>query len=116
MSAAMAPGYVNKTIYKIHNLIETSGLHFVINSTPFSSYITIRKKLVKVDQIPQTDDSSLIDPHLNDLAGLRDMVSKLKSRNDSLEEALVDAEEDAKDVQTKINEIVDNLHAKLDNY
>ena len=31
---------------KIHNTVEKSGLHYSINQTPFSSYITIRKKLI----------------------------------------------------------------------
>ena len=31
---------------RIHNLIQKSGLHFIINQTPWSSYITIRRKFV----------------------------------------------------------------------
>ena len=37
---------VTKLCNNIHNLVERSGLHFRINQTPFSSYITIRKKLI----------------------------------------------------------------------
>ena len=95
MSAAMATGYVNRTLYQIYDLIQTSGLHFLINSTPFSSYITIRKQLVNVDQIPLTDaTSSSIEPQQDHLAGLGDLLATLKSMNDSLEEALVNAEKD----------------------
>ena len=111
----MATTYVNRTLSQIHNLIQTSGLHFMINSTPFSSYITIRKKLVNVEQIPHTDATSLIEPHHDDRADLKDMLATLKSRNDSLEEDLAHADEDAKVVDNKTNEIVTRLHSKLDN-
>ena len=88
----------------------------MLNSTPFSSYITIRRKLVNDIQIPLTDaPTSLIEPQQDDLVGMRDMLATLKSRNDSLEEALVNSEEDTKDVETKTNEMVANLHSKLDN-
>ena len=111
----MATGYVNRTLYQIYDLIQTSGLHFLINSTPFSSYITIRKQLVNVDQIPLTDASSLIEPQQDDLLLLRDVLANLKSRNNSPEEALVNTKEDAKYVGTKTNEMFVNLHSKLDN-
>ena len=116
MSAAMATSYVNRTFHQIHSLVQTSVLHFMLNSTPFSSYITIRRKLVNDIQIPLTDaPTSLIEPQQDDLVGMRDMLATLKSRNDSLEEALVNAEDDAKDVETKTNEVIANLHSKLDN-
>ena len=35
---------VNSVLNYIHNVIQESGLHFVINQTPYSSYITIRRK------------------------------------------------------------------------
>ena len=35
---------VNSVLNIIHDVVQKSGLHFVINQTPWSSYITIRKK------------------------------------------------------------------------
>ena len=37
---------VLKICNQIHNTVEKSGLHYNINQTPFSSYITIKKKLL----------------------------------------------------------------------
>ena len=35
---------VDSTLTRIHDVIQKSGLHFVITQTPWSSYITIRRK------------------------------------------------------------------------
>ena len=42
----MAIPNVNSVCTRIHEIIQASGLHFVINQTPWSSYITIRRKFV----------------------------------------------------------------------
>lgn len=111
----MATSYVNKTLNEIHNLIQTSGLHYVINSTPFSSYITIRKKLQNDEQIPHKDAAtSLAVTQRNNLADIKEKLATIKSRNASLEEALVRAEEDAKEVEAENSEKVSRLHFKLD--
>ena len=38
---------INDVCTSIHNFVQSSGLHYVINQTSWSSYITIRKKFVK---------------------------------------------------------------------
>jgi hypothetical protein len=35
---------VKEICHRINNTVLNSGLHFIINQTPFSNYITIRKK------------------------------------------------------------------------
>ena len=40
---------------KIHSLIQSSGLHYAINQTPFSSYITIRHKFILTNGPPISD-------------------------------------------------------------
>ena len=42
----MAIPNVDSVCTRIHEFIQSSGLHFVINQTPWSSYITIRRKFV----------------------------------------------------------------------
>ena len=37
---------VNAVCDRIHSIVQMSGLHFIINQTPWSSYITIRRKFV----------------------------------------------------------------------
>ena len=36
----------NLACSRIHDVIQSSGLHDIINQTPWSSYITIRRKFV----------------------------------------------------------------------
>ena len=48
---------VNKVLSHIHDVIQASGLHFMINQTPWSSYITIRRKFL--DQRSAAEPTSL---------------------------------------------------------
>ena len=74
----------------------------------------IRRKLVHGTEISPIDAKTSVEPHAEDFAGFTVMVETLRSRNQVLEEALVHADEDAKDVNIKNNETVSNLHSKLD--
>jgi hypothetical protein len=69
----MATSYVKTTMTQIHSLIQASGLHFIINSTPFSSYITIRKKVINSEQIPLNEATPMLEPHQDELEGLREV-------------------------------------------
>ena len=37
---------VNTVCNQIRNIVQTSGLHFIINQTPWFSYITVRRKFL----------------------------------------------------------------------
>ena len=70
-----AASHVNTILTTIHNLVSVSGLHFVINTTPFSSYITIRKKLVNAENVPPIESvkpSANKEPSEHELANLKD--------------------------------------------
>ena len=91
---------------QIHNLIQNSGLHFVINQTPFSSYITIRKKIIpQHSDRPNCDGETLVDKaatnaeieectkKYNDLLALHKRLSK---NNEDVKEAFENEVEEHK--------------------
>ena len=94
---------VNTVCNNIHNLIQSSGLHFVINQTPWSSYITIRKKSIGPHLAAKPAPEGCIEEN-----------EKLKEQIITLENALVNIEEDAKVEEQRSKQLIDNLHSKLD--
>ena len=68
----------NCVVTSIHSLIQSSGLHFAINQTPWSSYITIRKKFVSKGVSEYSDSLALGN------------VKHLEERNRQLEKKLAD--------------------------
>ena len=97
---------VNTVSNSIHNLVQSSGLHFVINQTPWSSYITIRRKFLGPAPAAQ--------PTLPRL-GVSEQNEKLKHQIIALENALVNADEETKIAELKSKQVVENLHLKIDN-
>ena len=67
-----------------------SGLHFAINQTPWSSYITIRKKLVD-PSVPLSVKPN--DAEAQENSALRDENKRLRVKVNSLQITLVDTEE-----------------------
>ena len=104
----MATFYDANTICnQIHNLVQTSGLHFVINQTPWSSYITIRRKFV--------GPAPTIKPTLGSLdLGTSEQNEKLKQQIIALENAVVNAEEETMVAEHRADKVVQNLHLKID--
>ena len=94
---------VNTVCNNIHNLIQSSGLHFVINQTPWSSYITIRKKSIGPHLAAKPAPEGCIEEN-----------EKLKEQIITLENALANIEEDAKVEEQRSKQLIDNLHSKLD--
>ena len=103
-----AASNVNMVLSNIRNLVYSSGLHFVINHTPFSSYITIRKKLV----IPECEilKSSTILEHDHQITDL----NKHRFTNASLKEALVHLEEEMDATLKRNRKTVANLLSRID--
>ena len=97
---------VNKVCDEIHNLVQMSGLHFVINQTPWSSYIPIRRKFV----ISGACNVKLKSPET--------VVSyELKERKEQqadVEFTLAEIEEAFNIEKEKYKKSVDNLQSKID--
>ena len=108
--------HVNNVISKIHDVIQSSGLHFLINQTPWSFCVTNRKKFVDPSHVASPDQSyvdssdSSVDPYTK----LVEENRQLKLKNEVLENSLVDLEEDRKDADVRSQEKVQNLHALID--
>ena len=79
---------------RIHNFIQNSGLHFIINQTPWSSYITIRRKFVS----PGSNASN----HIDDQKILIDKNKSLEKKLAKLELELVTVEEENRKSGDKI--------------
>ena len=129
--------HVNSACNRIHNLIQSSGLHFVINQTPWSSFITIRRKLIDSAREPVTDHFADTKPENHDqlatieennrklekenealvesLATIEEKFRVAKLRNKALEEALVTNEEEFRMAELRRKDTLDNLHDTIDN-
>ena len=81
---------VNTVCDKIHNLVQMSGLHFVINQTPWSSYITIRRKFVN----PGAYDVKVKSPETVVTNQLRERNKELEHKLAEVELALAEIEEE----------------------
>ena len=85
-----------KVYNDVHNYIRRSNLHFLVQETPHSAYITLRKKLVRTtsedinsilsqenNQI-ETTNEKLKDAHQK-ISCLQENVNKMKKEKDKLE-------------------------------
>ena len=99
---------VNAMCNKIHNLVQSSGLHFVISQTPWSSYITIRRKFA--------GPAPAVQPNLASLGLVSsEQNEKLKQQIIDLENAVVNAQEESNVAEHRAEKVVQNLHSKIDN-
>ena len=64
--------------------IRSSNLHYLVQESPFSMYITLRKKLTK--SFPRSDQKS--QTSASEMKDLEDKMNKLKTMKNSLEEQL----------------------------
>ena len=88
----MATSYdANVACSQIHEFVQASGLHFVIKQTPWSSYITLRKKFVNSDNFLNGANTHAMSP---DLATLDEKNKQLENKVAKLELELVEAEEE----------------------
>ena len=105
-SITMASFYdVNAACNNIHNLVQSSGLHFVINQTPWSSFINLRREFVRPALAAQ--------PTLPGL-GVNEQEKKLEQQIIALEYELIDAQEKSRVAEKRAKQIVENMHSKID--
>ena len=124
---------VNSALNIIHDAVQKSGLHFIINQTPWSSYITIRKKFTNLG--PYEGDDNLKDKETNSVKDeLNEYTKQMEEKNaktvanlyskiEKLENALEETGCDMKNKMTEIqvltkekkmkDEIIKNLNAGL---
>jgi predicted nucleic acid-binding Zn-ribbon protein len=104
---------VKQVCQEIHNLVEESGLHFSINQTPFSSYITLRKKFIKPEAGIYSDSEAtdVVNPHLvsEQLQAENNNLSDLLAHREAENEAL---KEEAKQNESKFETMCTNFQAK----
>ena len=81
--------YMNSVCNQIHDVIQSSGLHFAINQTPWSSFITIRRKFIDPNHVPSVNSANCSE----DLSRIRDENLQLRLKNIALKEALACVEE-----------------------
>ena len=101
---------VNKVCDEIHSLVQMSGLHFVINQTPWSSYITIRRKLVS----PGACNVKVKSPETVVINELKERKEQLEHKLAHVEFTLAEIEEAFNKEKEKYKKSVDNLQSKID--
>ena len=110
----MATYEVNVACARIHEAIQTSGLHFIINQTPWSSYITIRRKFVHprptLDEVNVKDEKVVVN---DKLANLSEKNKQLVSKLATVELEIVETEKEIKASKQKHEKTVQHLHEKL---
>ena len=105
---------VNSVCNQIHDLIQSSGLHFVINQTPWSSFITIRRKFINPNHAPVVKpriDSVFCTENFTRIA---ETNKQLQARNVLLEEALANLEEEQRAAVLQNEDTRENLHNTID--
>ena len=98
----------NVVCSRIHDFIQASGLHYIINQTPWSSYITIRKKFVHSD--------GLVSDHVehDDTQTILAENKQLKEKLVKIDLDVVTTEEETKVANHQHQKIVDSLHLKIE--
>ena len=92
----------NSVCTRIHDFIQASGLHFIINQTPWSSYITIRKKFV-------SPGAEVSNPYNDETKSLNDEIISLKKKVENLELELASIEQNNKESTEKLDLKVKSL-------
>ena len=94
----------NLACSRIHAAIQSSGLHYIINQTPWSSYITIRRKFVNtgISSIVAADEES-------------DKLKQLRRENEQLKNKLAIAETDAASAEESLKNAHLSLGANIEN-
>ena len=98
---------------KYSDVVQKSGLHFVINQTPFSSYITIRRKFTFAEGNQQTNNfENVIETQTSKVKveNLKSDLKDLEIKNKHLKEALVQSEEESKIAIIETEKRLDNIH------
>ena len=104
----------------IHDVIQSSGLYFVINQTPFSSYITIRKKIIgqisvnlsEVDKLEVEVDIAELKELQNKYSDLLCAHNELSKQYESIKVAFENEIEDHKATLTDIKEVSTKVSTK----
>ena len=120
LCSTMASHQVNAVLGNIHDIVQSSGLHFMINLTPWSSYITIRRKFTDQGNLtasllpPSSGDQAFTKQCLHNCDQLLAENNLLRFKNQALENAQADSEEETKVVEANSKQVVSNLHSKID--
>ena len=104
--------HASEELKKIHYVIQESGLHYVINQTPFSSYISIRKKLINPHS--RVTESTVESTSKIELEVLEKKVKIIEDEKGELEELCALKEEEALVGEHDIKNKLSNLHAFAD--
>ena len=101
---------VNSVCERIHSLVQMSGLHFNINQTPWSSYITIRRKFVS----PGSYDVKTMCTESVVMEQLKEKIKQLEHKLAGAEFQLEELEEKFANEQEKHEKTINLLNSKID--
>ena len=104
----MAACNANVICTRIHDVVQASGLNYIINQTPWSSYITIRKKFIS--SATSTSDHVIQD----DAEVLLGKNKQLGKKITNLELEMVNLEEVKKVQNNQYQELVYRLHIRIE--
>ena len=106
---ALSISDVNSACDRIHSLVQMSGLHFLINQTPWSSYITIQRKFVNPGAYnvkTKPAESAIIDQP-------KERTKKLELKVAELEYHLEELEEESKSEKENHEKNVEHFNNRI---
>ena len=106
--------HVNSLCNQIHDLVQSSGLHFMINQTPWSSFITIRRKFINSKDVPVVKPKIETVFSRDEFTRIMEKNKQLEAKNVSLKEALVNLEEEHRAAGLLNEDACDNLLNTID--
>ena len=95
-----------KLCSEIQRCVRTSNLHFTMQETPFSLYITVRKKLIDDDIEAHTENELL----KTELLNLKDKCHNLSQNNSELRLLVQNKEMECKEKE----DVIHDLNMKLE--
>ena len=101
---------VNSVCERIHSLVQMSGLHFNINQTPWSSYITIRRKFVS----PGSYDVKTMCTETVVMEQLKEKIKQLEHKLAGAEFQVEELQEKFANKQENHEKTINLLNSKID--
>ena len=104
----------NLVCNQIQSVIQNSGLHFSIIQTPFSSYITIRRKFINPESPMHNIFENTTGVEKSESNQLRQELDRISHKKTELEEVCIEKDLEIKALSSENNMKLENLHVFAD--
>jgi chromosome segregation ATPase len=101
---------------QIHNLVQNSGLHFMINQTPHSSYIPIRRRFIRSENYQHNlSEACMEEDNLKEeIRCLKSELEKVSNEKNILEAEGIEKDLALEIIKTQSEENLEKVHLFCD--